>query len=101
VHPDHDATGAATIHALSRMPIEERPETYCVAITRNRVEVLGEHDIAIDISAVAEMKLNALRAHRSQTEGMLKHMEEKFKNKDPEVMHWIEKEIFWTYKWND
>ncbi|MCM3595925.1 bacillithiol biosynthesis deacetylase BshB2 [Metabacillus idriensis] len=101
VHPDHDATGAATIRALSRMPLEERPETYCVAITRNRAEVLGEHDVTIDISSVAEMKLNALRAHRSQTEGMLKQMEEKFKNKDPEVMHWVEQEIFWTYKWND
>ncbi|MGD6794924.1 bacillithiol biosynthesis deacetylase BshB2 [Metabacillus indicus] len=101
VHPDHDATGEAVIHALKRKPIEERPETYCIAITRNRTEVLGEHDVTIDITGVADMKLNALRAHRSQTEGMLKQMEEKFKNKDPEVSQWIEKEIFWTYKWND
>ncbi|TXC93149.1 bacillithiol biosynthesis deacetylase BshB2 [Metabacillus litoralis] len=100
VHPDHDACGAAVIRALERKPIEERPITYCMAITKNRFEVIGEPDIHINITDVADIKLNALKAHRSQTEGMLKQIEEKLLNKDPEFMHWFESEVFWTYKWN-
>lgn len=101
VHPDHDACGAAVIRALERRPKEQRPLTYCLAFTNNRFEVIGEPDITIDITEVADIKLNALKAHRSQTEGMLKLMEEKLANKDPEAMIWFEKEVFYTYKWKD
>ncbi|MCV9888503.1 bacillithiol biosynthesis deacetylase BshB2 [Metabacillus halosaccharovorans] len=101
VHPDHDACGEGVIRALKRKPIEERPVTYCMAITKNRFESIGHPDVEINVTDVADIKLNALKAHRSQTEGMLKAMEEKFLNKDPEVMHWFEKEVFYTYKWND
>ncbi|GAA3325594.1 hypothetical protein GCM10020331_058120 [Ectobacillus funiculus] len=34
VHPDHDACGRAVIHALSRMPLEQRPVVYALAITK-------------------------------------------------------------------
>ncbi|MRX72917.1 bacillithiol biosynthesis deacetylase BshB2 [Bacillus lacus] len=101
VHPDHDATGAAVIHAVKRMPVEKRPPVYCMAITRNREQILGEADVIIDIREAAEQKLRALKAHRSQTEGLLKQLEEKYKAKDPEVMHWFEEERFWTYQWQN
>ncbi|AHL71745.1 deacetylase [Bacillus pumilus] len=101
VHPDHDATGEAVIRALYRKKKENRPVTYCMAITKNREEVLGNADIVIDITDVADIKLNALRAHRTQTEGMLRELEQKLKNKEPVVQKWFDEEIFWTYQWND
>ncbi|MGE7167332.1 bacillithiol biosynthesis deacetylase BshB2 [Bacillus altitudinis] len=100
VHPDHDATGEAVIRALYRKKKEDRPVTYCMAITKNREEVLGNADIVIDITDVADIKLNALRAHRTQTEGMLRELEQKLKNKEPVVQKWFDEEIFWTYQWN-
>lgn len=101
VHPDHDATGEAVIRALYRKKKEDRPVTYCMAITKNREELLGNADIVIDITDVADIKLNALRAHRTQTEGMLRELEQKLKNKEPVVQKWFDEEIFWTYQWND
>ncbi|EDW21097.1 bacillithiol biosynthesis deacetylase BshB2 [Bacillus pumilus] len=101
VHPDHDATGEAVIRALYRKKKEDRPVTYCMAITKNREEVLGNADITIDITDVADIKLNALRAHRTQTEGMLRELEQKLKNKEPVVQKWFDEEIFWTYQWKD
>ncbi|MGE6629737.1 bacillithiol biosynthesis deacetylase BshB2 [Bacillus sp. NPDC077027] len=101
VHPDHDATGEAVIRALYRKKKEDRPVTYCMAITRNREEVLGKPDIVINITDVADIKLNALRAHRTQTEGLLRELEEKLKNKEPVIRNLLDEEIFWTYKWND
>ncbi|MCY7542352.1 bacillithiol biosynthesis deacetylase BshB2 [Bacillus safensis] len=101
VHPDHDATGEAVIRALYRKKKEDRPVTYCMAITKNREAVLGHADIVIDITDVADIKLNALRAHRTQTEGMLRELEQKLKNKEPVVQKWFDEEIFWTYQWND
>lgn len=101
VHPDHDATGEAVIRALYRKKKEDRPATYCMAITKNREEALGNADIVIDITDVADIKLNALRAHRTQTEGMLKEIEQKLKNKEPVVQKWFDEEIYWTYQWND
>lgn len=94
VHPDHDATGEAVIRALYRKKKEDRPVTYCMAITKNREEVLGNADIVIDITDVADIKLNALRAHRTQTEGMLRELEQKLKNKEPVVQKWFDEEIF-------
>ncbi|WP_456267005.1 MULTISPECIES: bacillithiol biosynthesis deacetylase BshB2 [unclassified Bacillus (in: firmicutes)] len=101
VHPDHDATGEAVIRALYRKKKEDRPVTYCMAITKNREEVLGHADIVIDITDVADIKLNALRAHRTQTEGMLRELEQKLKNNEPVVQKWFDEEILWTYRWND
>lgn len=101
VHPDHDAFGAAVIRALKRKSIDERPTTYCVAISTNRVEMIGEPDIELNISSVADVKLKALKAHRSQTEGMLKQFEQKLMKNNPLMVEWFEKEHYWTYKWDD
>ncbi|OIK16049.1 bacillithiol biosynthesis deacetylase BshB2 [Bacillus sp. MUM 116] len=98
VHPDHEATGAAVVRAVEKIPASARPKLHCVAFSNNCLEELGEADIINDISTVADKKLAAMRAHRSQTEQMLGDMTEKLKNQDPQVLAWINNERFWTYK---
>jgi N-acetylglucosamine malate deacetylase 2 len=97
VHPDHDATGAAVVRAVEKIPADERPTLHCVAFSNNCVDEIGEPDILNDISPVTEIKLAAIQAHRSQTEQMFIGMEEKLKEQDPQVMKWINNERFWTY----
>jgi len=97
VHPDHDATGAAVIRAVEKMPSDVRPTLHCVAFSNNCVDEIGEPDILNDISPVTKTKLAAIQAHRSQTEQMFIGMEEKMQNKDPQLMKWINNERFWTY----
>ncbi|MCM3764102.1 bacillithiol biosynthesis deacetylase BshB2 [Neobacillus niacini] len=101
VHPDHEATGAAVVRAVGKMPKAVRPKLHCVAFSNDCVEKLGEADIINNISPVAETKLAAIKAHRSQTETMFKDMEEKLKNQDPQIMVWVNNERFWTYKFSD
>jgi bacillithiol biosynthesis deacetylase BshB2 len=98
VHPDHEATGAAVVRAVAQLPAAARPKLHCVAFSNNCVEELGEADIINDISPVAEKKLAAIQAHRSQTEQMFSGIAEKLANKDPQVMKWITNERFWNYK---
>lgn len=98
VHPDHDACGAATVLAVSRLPKDQRPVLHCKAIMKTSVEILGEPDVVTDVSEVIDIKLDALKAHRSQTEGMFADMEEKLKE-NPDMLSWLKKETFWTYQW--
>ncbi|XJZ27205.1 bacillithiol biosynthesis deacetylase BshB2 [Bacillota bacterium Lsc_1132] len=98
VHPDHDATGAAVVKAVKRLPAEQRPKLHCVAFSKNCVEELGKPDVYNNIQAVIEKKLAAIQAHRSQTEHITKDLAEKRKNKDPQIMSWLKDERFWTYK---
>ena len=98
VHPDHDATGAAVVRAVEKLPAAARPTLHCVAFSKNCVEELGEADIINNITPVAKTKLAAIKAHRSQTEQMFIDVEEKLKNQDPQIMVWINNERFWTYK---
>ena len=100
VHPDHDATGAAVVRAVGKIPAAARPTLHCVAFSNNCVDEIGEPDIVNDISPVVETKLAAIQAHRSQTEQMFIGMEEKLKNQDPQMMKWINNERFWTYKFD-
>jgi N-acetylglucosamine malate deacetylase 2 len=98
VHPDHDATGAAVVRAVSQIPAENRPKLNCVAFSKGCVEELGEADIVNDISPVNDIKLAAIQAHRSQTQQMFKDMSEKLKNQDPQILAWLNSERFWTFK---
>ncbi|GHH97988.1 bacillithiol biosynthesis deacetylase BshB2 [Neobacillus kokaensis] len=101
VHPDHDATGAAVVRAVGKIPAAARPTLHCVAFSNDCVEKLGEADIINDITPVNDIKLAAIRAHRSQTEQMFADMEEKMKNQDPQILVWINNERFWTYKFTN
>ncbi|ATA58878.1 bacillithiol biosynthesis deacetylase BshB2 [Geobacillus sp. FSL K6-0789] len=96
VHPDHDACGAAVISALTRWPKEERPTVHCVAFAKNCEQDLGQPDVIRDVSTVIETKLAAIRAHRSQTEGLMQAA-----SKRGDALAWLKTERFWTYRWDD
>ncbi|WP_110928271.1 bacillithiol biosynthesis deacetylase BshB2 [Bacillus massiliglaciei] len=98
VHPDHEATGRAVVRAVERIPEKDRPKLYCVAFSNNCVEKLGEPDIIHDITAAEQKKIDAITAHRSQTEAMVSTWKEKFENQDAELLNWIRLERLWTYK---
>ncbi|MCS0789130.1 bacillithiol biosynthesis deacetylase BshB2 [Cytobacillus firmus] len=98
VHPDHDATGAAVIRAVKELPADKRPKVHCVAFSNNCEEEIGQADIVNDVSAVADRKVAAIKAHASQTQLMAANMEESIKKQEPEVLARMYKERFWTYK---
>ncbi|MCG1021033.1 bacillithiol biosynthesis deacetylase BshB2 [Sutcliffiella horikoshii] len=98
VHPDHDAMSNAVAIAVARLPEQERPTVYGKAILKNSVELIGEPDVTIDIRSVAEEKLKAIKAHKSQTSGWVELMEKQLKENAPEIEDWLYRETFWTYK---
>jgi N-acetylglucosamine malate deacetylase 2 len=98
VHPDHDATGAAVVAAVKRLPSEKRPNLNLVAFSANCVDELGPADIVHDISPMADKKLDAIKAHRSQSEQLFKDRLDLIEKKDPETLAWLNNERFWTYK---
>lgn len=101
VHPDHDATGAAVVRAVGKIPAEKRPKLHCVAFSKNCVEELGAPDIVNNVSEVAEIKMNAIKAHLSQAQLMAANMDEKIKENDPEIISRFLEERFWTYRFED
>ncbi|WP_019154052.1 bacillithiol biosynthesis deacetylase BshB2 [Robertmurraya massiliosenegalensis] len=97
VHPDHDATGAAVVEAVKRMPKENRPKLNLVAFSKNCIDELGEPDIVHDVHEFITTKLATIKAHRSQTQLMVADAEEKLKQNDPQIIAWLQNERFWTY----
>lgn len=70
VHPDHMALGEATVRAVALMEPAERPPVHTRAFGKASV-ALGEPDLVVDATPVYEIKLEAIKAHRSQSENML------------------------------
>lgn len=97
VHPDHDATGAAVVETVRRMPATKRPKLQLVAFSKNCIDELGEPDIVNQVGPVIDQKIAAIKAHRSQTQLTVANMEEKLKEKDPQMVAWLQNERFWTY----
>lgn len=100
VHPDHNALGEVTIRAISRLSIQERPIVHAHAFARDCQEVLGPPDIVNDISAMSEVKLTAIRAHRSQSQvilGRLANGQLKKQSSKDAYTHMLRRESFWTY----
>lgn len=101
VHPDHNALGSVTIQAIARLSARERPRVYAHAFARNCRDVLGPPDIVKDISAVSDIKLAAILAHKSQSQVILprtakgKAVNQVSKNA---YRHMLEQETFWTYQ---
>lgn len=100
VHPDHDSLAVAAALAVSRMPEEERPVFYGSAFSKNHLEVLGEADVVNDVSDVLDEKMDAMRAHRSQSELITLPLEQKIAKepeKKAEIMKPFTQEKFWIY----
>lgn len=68
-HPDHNAVGAATLRAIRRLDPARRPRVLCPAFEREGEPPPDLPVEVVDIAEVGELKLAALRAHRSQTQG--------------------------------
>ncbi len=98
VHPDHNATGAAVVRAVSKMKESERPVVLAHAFSNGCREVLGEPDVVISIDEVKDTKIAALQAHRSQIEGMIGSIKTEDLLNSPFVTRLLEKEEFWTYR---
>ncbi|WP_223701882.1 bacillithiol biosynthesis deacetylase BshB2 [Sutcliffiella deserti] len=98
VHPDHDAMSNAVAIAVSRLPKSDRPTIYGKAILKNSVDLIGKPDVEIDIKSVAEEKLKAIKAHKSQTSGWVELMEQQLKDSSPEIEEWLYRETFWTFE---
>lgn len=75
VHPDHEALAAATVEAIRRLPTEERPVLQCQAFSNNHRDDLGAPDVVLDTHSVWETRMNAIRAHKSQTAFWVGQME--------------------------
>lgn len=101
VHPDHDACGAAVIHAVKRLPKHERPTIHCVAFSNNCVDELGPPQIVRDVSAYANIKIKAIQAHKSQFGAFARGRAAKHGLDDRQVQERIQKEYFWIYQWSD
>lgn len=95
VHPDHDACGAAVIRAVEKMKAHLRPTVYCLAFSNDRFEHIGHPDVEIDIKEVADIKLEAIKAHKSQTFWLVQNIQF-----DQRLQQMLEKEVFWTYKFD-
>lgn len=102
VHPDHEATARAVVEAVRRMPKAERPTLLGAGFANNTEEEMGEADFVVDISAFKEHKLNALKAHASQTGWMLQELENREEEHgESQEDAWFASENFYTITFND
>ncbi|PYZ91623.1 bacillithiol biosynthesis deacetylase BshB2 [Salipaludibacillus keqinensis] len=97
VHPDHDATGAAVIQAVRRLPEGERPTVHALAFSEGCEQVLGEPDIVYDVSEYSDQKMKVIEAHKSQTAGVIETMKKRFLEEDETMKERMSTERFWTY----
>lgn len=74
VHPDHDALGQATVLAVRGLPVGERPTLLGVAVAGENNPhwarggaALEGREVSVDIRPVFRRKIEALRAHHTQT----------------------------------
>ncbi|MNC44430.1 1D-myo-inositol 2-acetamido-2-deoxy-alpha-D-glucopyranoside deacetylase [compost metagenome] len=96
VHPDHDATGAAVIRTISRMPAQNRPVVHCIAFAKNYEQAIGKPDVLMDVKALLAKKMASIRAHRSQFQAA--ELVGKSELNDKEIQKRFGTEVFWTYR---
>lgn len=99
VHPDHDATGAAVIRTIQRLPKEARPTVYCIAFSHNCEQELGRPDVLIDVKAFLDQKMNSIKSHKSQFQAAELLGPKQLKQQ--EIVRRFGTERFWTYKFED
>lgn len=98
IHPDHDACAEAVVRAVSRLPKNERPRLHCTAIRDDSDAILRKPDIVVDVRDVISKKIAAIRAHRTQFEGILSHFADETDFSSPKLQEWLSKEFFWVYE---
>jgi len=96
VHPDHDATGAAVVRTIGRLPEARRPAVRCIAFANNHEQAIGKPDIVVDITRFLEAKLASIQAHRSQFQAA--ELLGKNQLSDEEIQQRFGTERFWTYR---
>ncbi|QRG70446.1 bacillithiol biosynthesis deacetylase BshB2 [Brevibacillus choshinensis] len=95
VHPDHDATGAAVVRTVGRLPKEERPRVLCLAFAKNLEQGIGKPDVLTDVKEFLPQKVQSILAHRSQFQ-----LAELLNTNDymsKEIQDRFGTERFWTY----
>lgn len=98
IHPDHDACAEAVVRAVSRLSKQERPTLHLRAIREDSVDVLGEPDVVVDVRDVLEQKIAAIKAHRTQYQGIITgQLGLEADEHDPELRDWLGREEFWVY----
>lgn len=95
VHPDHDATGAAVIRTITKLPVDERPIVHCVAFANNQEQYIGKPDVFVDVSEFLDRKMASIRAHRSQFQAPELVGNRELNNE--EIKKRFGRETFWTY----
>jgi len=80
IHPDHDAIGQFTVLAVRGMAPATRPRLLGVAVDGSTI---AAPKVISDITGTARKKIDALRAHASQTQSMFEDWE---KTWDPETL---------------
>lgn len=99
VHPDHDATGAAVIRVVAKLPKETRPTVHCVAFAKDCELAIGQPDIVQDISPYMEAKVASIMAHRSQFQAA--ELLGNNQMTEEEIRERFGTERFWIYKFED
>ncbi|XID94722.1 bacillithiol biosynthesis deacetylase BshB2 [Paenibacillaceae bacterium WGS1546] len=95
VHPDHDATGAAVIRTIERLPKDERPTVRCIAFANNHEQAIGAPDTVINVREFLPRKIASITAHRSQFQAA--ELLGPNKLTDKEIRDRFGTERFWTY----
>ncbi|MDF2684019.1 MAG: deacetylase [Brevibacillus sp.] len=95
VHPDHDATGAAVIRTVGRLPKDERPTVYCIAFAKNLEQGIGHPDVLIDVKEFLPQKVQSILAHRSQFQ--VAELLNSTDHTSKEIQDRFGTERFWTY----
>lgn len=95
VHPDHEATARAVVEAVRRMPKAARPQILGCAFANDTVEKNGDPHIVIDISEMRMDKINALKAHASQTAWMMQETEKRIEDGESTSNNWLHSEKFY------
>ncbi|WP_108306092.1 bacillithiol biosynthesis deacetylase BshB2 [Metalysinibacillus jejuensis] len=102
VHPDHEATARAVVEAVRRLPKEQRPTLLGAGFANNTEQEMGPADFVVDIRAFKEQKLNALKAHASQTGWMLQELDKREEdNGESTEDAWFTTEQFYTITFED
>lgn len=101
VHPDHEATARAVVEAVRRMPKDERPVIHACAFANDTIEKNGEPHITVDVSSVKNHKVEALKAHASQTAWMMAETTKRVDEGQAMSESWLNVEKFYIIEHAD